>query len=501
MALACDVLAPVHEATAALDGWVSIEVSPAVAHDAVATVEEAERLLREVDRPNAYIKIPATKAGVTAIREATSRGISVNVTLIFSLTRYREVIDAYLDGLEAATRAGIELSSIHSVASFFVSRVDVEVDRRLDALGTPQAQQLRGRVAIANARLAYDEFTRAFGTGRGAALVAEGAHPQRPLWASTGVKDPTQPDTRYVVELVARDVVNTMPEKTLEAVADHAELRGDTITAEIAALAPGARCAGRSRHLVRRRHRHARAGGDREVHRILGAIARCRHRCPGCTMSTVSGVMAPTAMMAPTATMAPTAAIDLAAAETAVAHLLTALGQDVASARLRATPGRAAAALLGMITSPGAPTVTLMPTEGYRGLVLVRDIPFQSVCEHHLLPFRGRAHLGFLPGEHLAGISALPRAVEHFAHGLQLQERLTEQLREWLELELNPRGAGVVVEAEHLCMSFRGVGTAETHLVTSSFTGGLADDLAARSAFFGPGSAQSAPNVPKGCHD
>lgn len=235
VAQACDVLAPVHAATAALDGWVSIEVSPVVAHDADATIEEAERLLRQVDRPNAYIKIPATQAGVSAIREATSRGISVNVTLIFSLTRYREVVDAYLDGLEAAKRAGIELSSIHSVASFFVSRVDVEVDRRLDTLGTPQARQLRGRVAISNARLAYDEFTRAFGTGRGAALVAEGAHPQRPLWASTGVKDPTLPDTRYVVELVARDVVNTMPEKTLAAVADHAELRGDTISSEIAA--------------------------------------------------------------------------------------------------------------------------------------------------------------------------------------------------------------------------------------------------------------------------
>jgi GTP cyclohydrolase I len=130
-----------------------------------------------------------------------------------------------------------------------------------------------------------------------------------------------------------------------------------------------------------------------------------------------------------------------------------------------------------------------MPTDGYRGLVLVRDIPFQSLCEHHLLPFRGRVHLGFLPGEHLLGISTLARAVEHFAHGLQLQERLTEQLRQWLQLEVHPRGIGVVVEAEHLCMSFRGVGTPDTHLVTSSFTGELADDAAAQSAFFGTDAA------------
>lgn len=208
-------------------------------------------------------------------------------------------------------------------------------------------------------------------------------------------------------------------------------------------------------------------------------------------MSGLTDVLAPGAVQIAT--------IDLAAAETAFAQLLTALGQDVGSARLRATPGRAAIALLGMITPPEVPAVTLMPAEGYRGLVLVRDIPFQSVCEHHLLPFRGRVHLGFLPGEHLVGISALPRAVEHFAHGLQLQERLTEQLREWLQFAIQPRGAGVVVEAEHLCMSFRSVGTPDTHLVSSSFTGELADDLASRAAFFGPlGSAQPALNVPGG---
>ena len=176
-------------------------------------------------------------------------------------------------------------------------------------------------------------------------------------------------------------------------------------------------------------------------------------------------------------------AVDLGAAEAALSQLLTALGQDAASTRLKATPGRAATALLGLITSPGAPAVKLMPTEGYRGLVLVRDIPFQSLCEHHLLPFRGRVHIGFLPGDHLVGLSTLARAVEHFAHGLQLQERLTKQLQDWLAIQLNPRGTGVVIEAEHLCMSFRGIGTAETHLITSLFGGELADDLAAQIAF------------------
>ena len=185
----------------------------------------------------------------------------------------------------------------------------------------------------------------------------------------------------------------------------------------------------------------------------------------------------------------PAGAIDLVAAEAAVeaavAQLLTALGQDAASERLRATPARAATALLGLVVSPGAPTVKLMPAEGYRGLVLVRDIPFQSLCEHHLLPFRGRVHAGFLPGEHLVGLSTIARAVEHIAHGLQLQERMTQQLHDWLQLELAPRGAGVVVQAEHLCMSFRGVGTSDPQLVTDVFSGALSDDLAARSAVFG----------------
>ena len=202
---------------------------------------------------------------------------------------------------------------------------------------------------------------------------------------------------------------------------------------------------------------------------------------------------------------APVGTIDLVAAEAAIAQLLTALGQDAASDRLLATPGRAADALLGLVVSPGPPVVKPMPTEGYRGLVLVRDIPFQSLCEHHLLPFRGRAHVGFLPSDSLVGLSTLARAVEHFAHGLQLQERITQQVHDWVRHELNPRGAGVVVEAEHLCMSFRGVGTADTHLITSVFSGELEDDGAARRAFFGAGGAGAIndpnPIPPGGLHD
>jgi len=189
---------------------------------------------------------------------------------------------------------------------------------------------------------------------------------------------------------------------------------------------------------------------------------------------------------------APAGAIDLAAAEAAIAQLLGALGQDAASDRLLATPGRAATALLELVVSPGAPIAKPMPTEGYRGLVLVRDIPFQSLCEHHLLPFRGRAHVGFLPGDSLIGLSTLARAVEHVAHGLQLQERITQQVHDWVCDAVNPRGAGVVIEAEHLCMSFRGVGTPDTRLTTSVFSGELADDVAARSAFFGSASRGSA---------
>lgn len=229
VAHACDVFLPVFTATNGVDGRVSIEVSPGAAHDTAATLHEVENLRHRVNKPNVFVKIPATDSGIAAIEEATSRGISINVTLIFGLDRYQKVIDAYLRGLERADAAGIELGGIHSVASVFVSRVDAEVDKRLSALGTPQALALKGKAGIANARLAYELFERAFANERAADLLAKGANPQRPLWASTGVKDPSLPDTLYVVELVAPGVVNTMPEKTLEAVADHGIVRGNTI--------------------------------------------------------------------------------------------------------------------------------------------------------------------------------------------------------------------------------------------------------------------------------
>ena len=229
VAAAADVLRPVYNATAGRDGWVSIEVSPGVAHDAAGTLGEAERLIAAVDRPNVYIKIPATIEGLDAIAAATALGISINVTLIFGLDRYRAVIDAYLSGLERAHADGRDLSRIRSVASFFVSRVDTEVDARLRSIGTPDALSLLGRAGVANARLAYSVFEHAFASERARLLLERGAHPQRPLWASTGVKDPSLPDTMYVVELVAPNVVNTMPGKTLEAVFDHAVVRGNTI--------------------------------------------------------------------------------------------------------------------------------------------------------------------------------------------------------------------------------------------------------------------------------
>jgi transaldolase len=226
---ACDVLRPVHDATAGLDGRVSIEVDPRVAKDTHKTIAEARNLWWMVDRPNLFIKIPATREGLPAITQAISEGISVNVTLIFSLQRYGDVIDAYLAGLEQARDAGRDLSRIRSVASFFVSRVDTEVDARLDKLGTAEATALHGKAAIANARLAYELFERRFTGQRWQALHASGAHLQRPLWASTSVKDPALPDTMYVTELVVSDTVNTMPEATIKAVADHGELRGDTV--------------------------------------------------------------------------------------------------------------------------------------------------------------------------------------------------------------------------------------------------------------------------------
>lgn len=226
---ACDVLTPVYDATGGFDGRVSIEVEPGLARDTDGTVEMAERLWNEIDRPNLLIKIPATREGLPAIAAAIAKGISVNVTLIFSLERYRGVMDAYLYGLEQAAAEGRDLSTIHSVASFFVSRVDAEVDGRL-----PEDSPLRGKAALANARLAYAAYQEVFGSDRAKELLAQGAHPQRPLWASTGVKDPAYPDTLYVTELVVAGTVNTMPEKTLEAFADHGEVKGDTVTGRAA---------------------------------------------------------------------------------------------------------------------------------------------------------------------------------------------------------------------------------------------------------------------------
>jgi transaldolase len=226
---ACDVLRPVFDATDGLDGRVSLEVDPRLANDTARSIAEARALWWLVDRPNLFIKIPATLAGLPAITQCLSEGISVNVTLIFSLERYGQVIDAFMAGLEAAS--GRDLATIASVASFFVSRVDTEVDARLDKIGTPEAAALRGTAALANARLAYELFEQRFADNstRWAALRARGARLQRPLWASTSVKDPSFADTMYVTELVAPHTVNTMPESTIHAVADHGKLHGYTI--------------------------------------------------------------------------------------------------------------------------------------------------------------------------------------------------------------------------------------------------------------------------------
>ena len=226
---ACDVLRPCYDASGGVDGRVSIEVAPDLAHDTERTVAEARALWWLVDRPNLFIKIPATKAGLPAIAQCLAEGISVNVTLIFSLTRYGEVIDAFLDGIERARATGHDLSRLGSVASFFISRVDTEVDARLDKLGSSEAKALRGKAAIANAQLAYELYEQKFGTERWRALAEAGAKPQRPLWASTSTKDPSYDDTMYVIDLVAPGTVNTMPEATLTALVDHGEFRGDTV--------------------------------------------------------------------------------------------------------------------------------------------------------------------------------------------------------------------------------------------------------------------------------
>ncbi|MGW1772079.1 transaldolase [Streptomyces sp. NPDC002104] len=229
---ACDVLGPVYERTAGIDGRVSIEVDPRLAQDVGATVSVARKLWETVNQPNLFIKIPATRAGLEAITAVTAEGISVNVTLIFSLDRYRDVMHAYLRGLEQAQANGRELADIHSVASFFVSRVDVEVDRRLDAIGTAEALTLKGKTAVSNARLAFQAYEQLLVDPRWQRLAAAGARAQRPLWASTGVKDPSLPDTMYVSELVIAGTVNTMPGGTLAAFADHGTLPPHTPTVD-----------------------------------------------------------------------------------------------------------------------------------------------------------------------------------------------------------------------------------------------------------------------------
>ncbi len=226
---ACDIMAPVFEASGHHDGRVSLEVDPRLAHDTAATVDSARMLWAKVDRPNLMIKIPATVEGLSAITTVIGEGISVNVTLIFSLDRYRAVLQAYLSGLEQAREKGIDLATIESVASFFVSRVDAEVDARLEADGGDEALGLRGKAALANARLAFSTYEEVLASPRWQVLADAGATVQRPLWASTGVKNPDYPDTLYISELVTDGVVNTMPSSAMEAFADHGEVTGDTV--------------------------------------------------------------------------------------------------------------------------------------------------------------------------------------------------------------------------------------------------------------------------------
>jgi transaldolase len=231
---ACTVLRPVYDATDTVDGRVSIEVAPGLAHDADGTVAEAAELWKTVGEPNLFIKIPGTAEGCPAITETLAAGISVNVTLIFGLDQYHDVMEAHISGLEKAREDGHDLATIHSVASFFVSRVDTEIDKRLDAMasgsGTDTAlKALKGRAGVANARLAFKAFEEFYTGDRWASLEADGARRQRPLWASTGVKNPDYDDTMYVIDLVVEDTVNTMPEKTLDAVADHGEVKGDRV--------------------------------------------------------------------------------------------------------------------------------------------------------------------------------------------------------------------------------------------------------------------------------
>jgi transaldolase len=226
---ACDVMREAYDASGGKDGRVSIEVSPNLAFDTEGTIESARQLWRKVDRPNLFIKIPATTEGLPAITETLGQGISVNVTLIFGLERYEQVMDAFMEGVEQARTNGADLSDLQSVASFFVSRVDTEIDKRLEKIGSDEALAMRGKAAVANAILAFERFEKKFADDRWQDLAEAGAQPQRPLWASTGVKNPDYSDTLYVTDLITANTVNTMPEKTLDAFAEHGEVPGDTV--------------------------------------------------------------------------------------------------------------------------------------------------------------------------------------------------------------------------------------------------------------------------------
>jgi transaldolase len=225
---ALDLLRPVHDGKAD-DGFVSIEVDPTLAYDTKATYDEAIRLHEWIDRPNLYVKIPGTEPGLQAVEDCIAAGRSINITLLFSLQRHRDAMDAYVRGLERLVADGGDPSNVHSVASFFVSRVDTETDKRLEAIGTEEALALRGKLAIANARIAYGHYEKTFSSSRWDALAEHGANPQRCLWASTSTKNPAYSDVLYVEELIGPHTVNTMPEETIQAFQDHGEVRGDTV--------------------------------------------------------------------------------------------------------------------------------------------------------------------------------------------------------------------------------------------------------------------------------
>jgi transaldolase len=227
---ACDVLKPAYDASDGVDGYVSMEVEPGIAYDTEKTFEQARWIAKEVDRPNLYVKIPATMAGLPAIEDCTAHGTSINITLIFSLDRYKAVVEAYIRGLERLVAGGGDPSKVVSVASFFVSRVDTEADKRLEAAG---AKKLEGKLAIANAKLAYQHYLEAFSGPRWEFLESKGAHKQRCLWASTSTKNPDYRDVMYVEELIGPDTVNTMPLETIQAFQDHGEVRGDTVLEDI----------------------------------------------------------------------------------------------------------------------------------------------------------------------------------------------------------------------------------------------------------------------------